>query len=150
MTAEPVFVDTDVLLYEWDARAEDKQRLAARWLAELWHTRRGRLSYQVLAEYYVTATRKLKPGLSAAAAQRNVRHYLAWHPVVTDSRLIEAAWDAQGEFRLSWWDALIVAAAKAARCRYLLTEDLQHGQDLDGLLVLDPFKTVPGEARLRR
>lgn len=143
MGAESVFVDTNVLLYEWDALAGDKHRRAAGWLAELWRTRRGRLSYQVLAEYYVTATQKLKPGLAAEAARRNVRTYLAWHPIVTDSRLIEAAWDAQDEFRLSWWDALIVAGAKAARCGYLLTEDLQHGQDLDGLVVLSPFKADP-------
>jgi predicted nucleic acid-binding protein len=143
MTAEPVFVDTNVLLYEWDGRAGDKQERATAWLGELWQTRRGRLSYQVLAEYYVTVTRKLKPGLAPSAARRNVRTYLAWHPVVTDSRLVESAWEAQDEFRLSWWDALIVAAAKAARCRYLLTEDLQHGQDLDGLLVLSPFKADP-------
>lgn len=143
MGAESVFVDTNVLLYEWDALAGDKQVRAASWLAELWRTRRGRLSYQVLAEYYVTATQKLKPGLAPEAARRNVRTYLAWHPIVTDSRLIEAAWDAQDEFRLSWWDALIVAGAKAARCRYLLTEDLQHGQDLDGLVVLSPFKADP-------
>lgn len=143
MGAESVFVDTNVLLYEWDALAGDKQRRAASWLAELWLTRRGRLSYQVLAEYYVTATHKLKPGLSAESARRNVRTYLAWHPIVTDSRLIEAAWEAQDKHRLSWWDALIVAGAKAARCRYLLTEDLQHGQDLDGLVVLSPFKADP-------
>lgn len=143
MGAEAVFVDTNVLLYEWDALAGDKQRRAASWLTELWRARRGRLSYQVLAEYYVTSTQKLKPGLAPEAARRNVRTYLAWHPIVTDSRLIEAAWDAQDEFRLSWWDALIVAAAKAARCGYLLTEDLQHGQDLDGLVVLSPFKADP-------
>jgi predicted nucleic acid-binding protein len=145
MSAEPVFVDTNVLLYEWDARAADKRERSARWLAELWHSRRGRLSYQVLAEYYVTVTRKLKPGMPAAAARRNVRTYLVWRPVVSDSRLIEAAWEAQDEFRLSWWDALIVAAAKAARCRYLLTEDLQHGQDLDGVLVISPFKADPAD-----
>jgi predicted nucleic acid-binding protein len=143
MNADPVFVDTNVLVYQWDARAGDKQERAMAWLTELWRTRRGRLSYQVLSEYYVTVTQKLSPGLAAAAARRNVRTFLAWHPVVTDSRLIETAWDAQDEFRISWWDALIVAAAKAARCRYLLTEDLQHGQDLDGLIVVSPFKQGP-------
>jgi predicted nucleic acid-binding protein len=144
MNAEAVFVDTNVLLYQSDARAGDKQTRARAWLEQLWRTRRGRLSYQVLAEYYVTVTRKLNPGLAPAAARSNVRTFLMWHPIVTDSRLLESAWEAQDDFRISWWDSLIVAAAKAARCRYLLTEDLQNGSELDGLLVISPFENEPG------
>jgi predicted nucleic acid-binding protein len=145
MTGELVFVDTNVLLYEWDARARDKQERANAWIRELWQSRRGRLSYQVLAEYYVTVTQKLKPGLAPASARRNARTFLAWHPVVTDSKLLEDAWSVQDEHQVSWWDALIVAAAKAARCRYLLTEDLQAGQQIDGLVIVSPFHTQPSE-----
>ena len=57
-----------------------------------------------------------------------------------DERIFAAAWSVQDRFRLSWWDALIVASARAAECSILLTEDLQHGQDLDGLRVVDPFQ----------
>ena len=117
MSVDSVFVDTNVLLYEWDARAGEKQERAAAWLAELWRTRSGRLSYQVLAEYYVIATQKLKPGLDVETARRNIRSYLVWHPVITDSALLESAWDIQDVFELSWWDALIVAAAKSAHSR---------------------------------
>jgi predicted nucleic acid-binding protein len=60
------------------------------------------------------------------------------------ARWLEALWE-QHRGRLSYWDAQIVAAARAGGCRNLLTEDLQHGQDLDGLLVMDPFE-VPPEA----
>ena len=65
MTA-PLFVDTNLLVYSRDARDAAKQERAAEWLDFLWDTRRGRLSRQVLQEYYVTVTRKLQPGLTVA------------------------------------------------------------------------------------
>ena len=143
---EPVFVDTNVLLYARDAGEPRKQPLAIEWLARLWERRTGRLSYQVLNEYYVTSTRKLKPGLPRGVAQADLRDLMAWGPVPTDAMMLEDAWSLEERFALSHWDALIVAAARAAGCRYLLTEDLQAGQELDGLVVIDPFTTGPGEA----
>jgi len=144
MTAT-VFVDTNVLFYNRDASERRKQPLASAWLDVLWQQRRGRLSHQVLNEYYVGVTRKLRPGLDPAAAQADVRDLMAWRPIGTDGPLLEDAWWLEGRFGLSFWDSQIVAAARAAGCRYLLTEDLQHGQDLDGLVVVDPFVTQPEE-----
>ncbi len=144
MTAT-VFVDTNVLFYARDASERGKQPLASAWLDVLWQQRRGRLSYQVLNEYYVGVTRKLRPGLDPAAAEADVRDLMAWRPIGPDGPLLEDAWWLEGRFGLSFWDAQIVAAARAAGCRYLLTEDLQHGQDLDGLVVVDPFATQPDE-----
>jgi predicted nucleic acid-binding protein len=63
--------------------------------------------------------------------------------VPVDRRTIEFAWNLQDRHSLSWWDALIVAAAQAAGCPYLLTEDLNHDQDLDGVRVVDPFRVEP-------
>jgi predicted nucleic acid-binding protein len=143
MSGERVFVDTNVLLYEWDAREPDKQARAMEWMRRLWENRRGRLSYQVLAEFYVTATRKLKPGMAPAEAQRNVRTFFPWRPVRTDHRSLERAWELQEAHDLSWWDALIVAAAERAACRYVLTEDLQHGAELGAVTIVDPFRTPP-------
>jgi predicted nucleic acid-binding protein len=142
MTA-PVFVDTNVLLYAVDTAEADKHRAAASWKADLWRSRRGRISYQVLQEFYVQAVRK-EPK-RAEAARSEVRDLFAWDPVAVDALLIETAWSLQDRFRLSFWDALIVAAAHAAGCRYLLTEDLSHGQDLDGVLVVNPFRLGPAE-----
>jgi predicted nucleic acid-binding protein len=144
MTAT-IFVDTNVLLYARDSSEPEKQPIAARWLEALWEQHRGRLSYQVLSEYYVSVTRKLRPGLDREIAQADIRDLMSWRPVRIDSQLLEDAWWLEGRFGLSYWDSQIVAAARAGGCRYLLTEDLQHGQDLDGLLVMDPFE-VPPEA----
>jgi len=146
MTAR-VFVDTNVLVYQLDSREPGKQAQAAAWLEHLWATHAGRISFQVLAELYVTLTRKLVPGLEEATARQVVRALWAWQPVRVDEKVLASAWAAQDRFGLSWWDGLIVAAARVADCSYLLTEDLQHGQDLDGLRVMNPFRVSPGDLR---
>lgn len=140
---DTVFVDTNVLVYVRDRTDEDKQRRAAAWMAALWETRRGRLSYQVLHEYCVTATSKLDPPRAAADVREDVWALRAWRPAPADYETMETAWTAQDRFGLSWWDALIVAAALGAGCRWLLTEDLQDGQDILGITVLDPFRHAP-------
>lgn len=134
-----VFVDTNVLVYARDGAEPEKQRAAARWMAELWATRRGRLSVQVLQEYYVTATRKLDPPRSRDSARADVVALHAWGPVPVDLVVLERAWALEGKYGFSWWDAQILGAALAARCTWLLTEDLQDGQDVEGLRVVNPF-----------
>jgi predicted nucleic acid-binding protein len=140
-TDSSVFVDSNVLLYAVDEADPDKQRVARNWRAELWKSRRGRVSFQVLGEFFVNAVRKQAAAREEARAE--VRDLLAWNPVVTDAALLERGWKLQDRYRLSYWDALIVAAAKVALCRYLLTEDLQSGQQLDGIEVVNPFLRSP-------
>lgn len=139
MTA-PVFVDTNVFVYRYDASEPEKQLRARDWLQFLWPQRSGRLSHQVLHELYVTLTRKLRPGIPAPDARRIVRDLALWQPVATELTTIERAWRLEERHRLSWWDALIVAAAQAGDCRVLLTEDLQHGQIFGSLQVVNPFE----------
>jgi predicted nucleic acid-binding protein len=134
----PVFVDSNVFLYAVDEADPNKQRIARKWREELWKSRRGRVSFQVLGEFYVNAVRKRPAAREEARAE--VRDLLAWNPVVTDAALLERGWKLQERYQLSYWDALIVAAANAASCRYLLTEDLQAGQRLDGVEVVNPFE----------
>ena len=141
-----VFVDTNVLVYARDASEPDKQPVAMNWLEALWSTRAGRLSVQVLQEYYVTVTAKLDPGLEPREARADVRRLGVWDPLPIDLSLQEDAWDVQDRYGLSFWDATIVAAARRLGCRNLLSEDLQAGQDLDGLVVVDPFASGPDVA----
>src|ERR1700690_608747 len=137
----PVFVDSNVFLYAFDEAHPDKQQAARNWRAELWKSRRGRVSFQVLGEFYVNAVRKQPAAREEARAE--VRDLLVWNPVVTDAALLERGWKLQDRYQLSYWDALIVAAARTALCRYLLTEDLQAGQELDGIEVVNPFLRSP-------
>jgi predicted nucleic acid-binding protein len=138
-----LFVDTNLLLYQFDTREPDKQVRARDWMEYLWSARTGLVSFQVLQEFYSIATRKLDPGLSAEEARKVVRALWAWRPMGVNERVFLTAWAFQDRFGLSWWDALIVAAARLAECSHLLTEDLQHGQDLDGLRVVNPFRVSP-------
>jgi len=140
MTA-PVFVDTNVLLYALDAANKAKQAAAQDWRAALWQTWLGRLSFQVLAEFYANALR-LKPS-ARDDARAEVRDLLAWNPVVVDAAVVELGWKFQDRYQLSFWDSLILAAAKLSACGYLLTEDLQAGQILDGIEVVNPFLRSP-------
>jgi predicted nucleic acid-binding protein len=138
-----VFVDTNVLLYRHDSTKPEKQEAAEAWLAHLWRTRSGRLSMQVLQEFYLNATQKLKPGLSRELARQEIRDLTTWHPLPVDLQVVADTWDLQDRYQLSFWDSLIAAAARLAGCRILLTEDLQHDQDLNGVRVLSPFIARP-------
>jgi predicted nucleic acid-binding protein len=133
------FVDTNVIVYGYDDSDPVKQKRAGLVMRKLWETRNGRLSFQVLQEFYVTVTRKLKPPLAHDRAREEIRDLLAWRPVRPGADLLEDAWQVEDRFGLSWWDSLIVASAKAAECGILLTEDLQDGLEIDGLRVMNPF-----------
>jgi predicted nucleic acid-binding protein len=138
-----VFVDTNVLVYAVDASEPEKQPRARAWLERLWRTSRGRLSEQILQEYYVTVTRKLSPGLPASRARDQVRRYSTWRTVDHDLGLLEHAWHFQGRFRVSWWDALVLAAARRQSCTHVLSEDFTHGADHEGMTVISPFARSP-------
>ena len=138
-----VFVDTNVLVYAWDASQPEKQPIAEEWVSALWESRSGRLSTQVLKEFYISVTGKLDPGLERAEARAQVDALGAWNPLPSDHSLLTASWDIEDRFGFSFWDSLIVAAAQRAGCSHLLTEDLQDSQDLDGTIVVDPFRHPP-------
>jgi len=140
---DKIFVDTNVLVYARDATDPQKQKMALAWMSYLWKTRTGRLSFQVLQEFYLTVTQKLDPGLEPERARRDVRLLFSWLPVQIDPRVIETAWYVQDRHRLSWWDALIVSAARLAGCRYILSEDFKSGQELFEIRIINPFQLSP-------
>ena len=138
-----VFVDTNVLVYARDARDPEKCERARTWMGHLWSSREGRLSAQVLNEYYVTVTGKLVPGLPPAEARADIERFLTWSPLPVDATLIRDALEIGEDGALSHWDALIVAAAQRAGCESLLTEDLADGRTIDSLTVINPFTHDP-------
>jgi predicted nucleic acid-binding protein len=144
MTAS-VFVDTNVLVYSRDARDSARHQRAREWVEFLWDTKRGRVSRQVLHEYYVTVTRKLRPGLPTEEARSDVRALFHWLSAVHPEVMIESAWIFQDRCSLSFWNALILGAAQATGCGFVLSEDLPAGQDLEGIRVVSPFLTRPSE-----
>jgi len=137
------FTDTNLLVYARDKSNPVKQQQAKKWLTALWQSQQGRLSTQVLNEFYVVVTQKLH--VDKAIARAEVQDFMRWQPIAIDSDVIEKAWTVQDVFQFSWWDSLIVASAQQSNCQYLLTEDLQHNQQLDSVKVINPFFVLPQE-----
>jgi len=144
---ERFFLDTNVLLYGSDPQDPVKQRRAQAWLNALWESGTGVLSWQVLHEFYVNATRKLRS--SAMQARSIVDVYVEWQPVDASHVLIQRAWHWMDKAHLSYWDALILAAAERRDCQWLLSEDFQAGQKLGSVTVVNPFRAFPDEFGLK-
>lgn len=150
MTAdERTFVDTNVLLYAHDASEIENQPIARALLEELWADRSGIVSTQVLQEFYVVATRKFDPPMRRSDARELVALYATWVVIQVDTALILDAATLEDRFQLSFWDALIVEAARRAGATRLVSEDLQDGRRIAGTVIEDPFAAVR-EADQRR
>jgi predicted nucleic acid-binding protein len=133
------FVDTNVLAYAYDRSETGKQPVAKAHLRMLWRNRTGTLSTQVLQEFYVVATRKLPAPMRRTTARRIVTLYAEWPVVRVDVALLLAASELEERHTLSFWDALIVEAARRSGATRLLTEDLQHGRVVGGVSIENPF-----------
>ena len=138
--AEPLtFVDTNLLACAHDPSEARKQPIAQALLEALWQDRGGVLSTQVLQELYVVTTRKFNPPMQRPAARELVALYAQWPVVQVDVPLILAASSLEARHTLSFWDALIVEAARRSGATRLLTEDLQSGRRIGGVQIENPF-----------
>lgn len=137
--SDRVFVDTNVLVYAHDVDAGEKHAAAARAVANLWESRRGILSTQVLQELYITLTRKVTSPVTGNFARRLIRNYLTWELVLNDGAIILHAGEIAENYLLSFWDGLIVAAAYSKNASIILTEDMNHGQIIEGIRIESPF-----------
>lgn len=136
--ARPWFVDTNVLLYVLDEKDRRKQRICRNSVDLLWKHNTGRISWQVLHEFYVNAVRKL--GVPATVARASVQTYALWQPLEASEGLLERAWHWMDRAQLTYWDALIVAAAERCSCDVLLSEDFSHGRRFGTVVVRNPFE----------
>jgi predicted nucleic acid-binding protein len=135
--ASRAFIDTNVLVYTDDRSSPSKQRLALEILSRNKQAKSGVVSLQVLQEYFVTVTRKY--GVDAADARRKVELFSAFDVFEPDLKDVLAAIDLHRLRNLSYWDALVVYSAKQAGCSVVLSEDMQHGQVIDGVRIVNPF-----------
>ena len=141
MNAE-VFVDTNIFLYAIDedpASAAKRERAQKLLLSERWGW-----SVQVVAEFFVNATSPKRPfRLSSTDAAALVETWLAYPTLPGTPDLVRDAISIHQRFQLSYWDAAILAAARRLGCHTVHSEDLNHGQDYDGVRVVNPFLAVP-------
>jgi predicted nucleic acid-binding protein len=134
------FVDSNILIYAHDIDAGTKQARAAQRLKELWESSLGRLSTQVLQEFYVNVTEKIKKPLGRSVAREVVRAYGLWIESQTTASTVLRASEISEASKLAFWDSMILAAAEQDGAGELLTEDLSHGQIIAGIRVVNPFR----------
>jgi predicted nucleic acid-binding protein len=136
---DELFVDSNILIYAHDADAGAKRQRAAGTLRELWEMRSGRLSTQVLQEFYVNVTQKIKTPIPKPLARETVRNYAPWVQSLITPQTVVRASEIGETWRLSFWDSMILAAAEQSRAAQLLTEDLKHGDVIAGIRIVNPF-----------
>jgi predicted nucleic acid-binding protein len=139
MSAE-FFLDTNILVYTFDATNSRKQDKARTLVEDALEHRTGTISYQVVQEFLNVATRKFARPLTARQAQ----HYLdaVLDPlcaVYASTGLYRKAIEIQERWRYAFYDSLIIASALASGCRTLYSEDLQDGQAVESLTIVNPF-----------
>jgi predicted nucleic acid-binding protein len=137
-----IFVDTNILIYAHDLDAVAKRKIAVAIVQELWEQQTGVISTQVLQEFYVNVTRKISTPLSKGKARGIIENYRYWQVEENSPATILSASEIEERYMLSFWDALIIAAASNANAAKILTEDLSHGQIIAGILIENPFRGI--------
>jgi len=135
----PVFFDTNVLIYSISqdaAEAEERERAIA-----LLQRDDGALSIQVLQEFYTQATRATRPHrLTHDMAAGLVKAWTRFRVQEMTLAVLESALEICAAHRFSYWDSAVVAAARALGCRELYTEDMSHGREVEGVMIVNPFR----------
>lgn len=133
------FLDTNILVCARDVSAGRKQEIAQAVVTQTFADGSARVSRQVLHEFYVKVTRELRPGLSAEEARSATEALEALEPCPLDQALLRQAWRIEDRHGLSFWDAMIVAAAMLSGCATLYSEDMSHDAQYEGVRVVNPF-----------
>ena len=134
------FIDTNILVYAYDADAGMKHTKAREVLLDCWENESGCLSTQVLQEFYVTVTRKLAKKISPLEARAVIETYCAWPIFLPTADDILAASEIEERYGFSFWDSLIVVGAQKLGATNLASEDLQDGQEIGSLNIINPLK----------
>ncbi len=137
--SDKFFVDTNILIYAYDTEAENKHLRCKNIIRELWNDDNGVISTQVMQEFYVNVTRKIPTPLSLEQTRRILAQYETWQVEVIDAPLINFASKIQERNRLSFWDSLIIATAIQGNVKILYSEDLNVGQIIEGIEIVNPM-----------
>ncbi len=138
------FVDSNILIYAHDRDAGVKRERAMAKLRELWECRTGRLSVQVLEEFYVNATQRLATPIARSTAREVIQTYGVWVRHATTVETVTRATELADLARISFWHALIVASAEQSAAEELLSEDLSDGQAIASIKVVNPLQPGHG------
>lgn len=136
------FIDTNVLVYAHDRSAGEKYERARKLLTNLWNSRQGCISIQVLQEFYVTMVKKISKTILSDSAARIITDLKEWNVHVPDVNDILYAIDIQQRNKLSFWDSMIICSAKKLNCDVIWSEALNHGQYYEEVVVMNPFEEL--------
>jgi predicted nucleic acid-binding protein len=139
--SDKYFVDTNILLYAHDVRAGPRHDRARALVEELWNTRSGVVSTQILQELVVNLRRKSAQPLTAKATREIVVDYVSWQVVVNSGDSILEALELEEQYQISFWDALVVQAARTSGAKVLYSEDLSDGQTYGSVRVVNPRRS---------
>jgi predicted nucleic acid-binding protein len=143
MRGDKVFLDTNIILYAYDVSAGEKHQIANKIVLDLWDSGLGVISTQVLQEFFVNVTQKIPKPLNIKLARDIVSDFLKWDVVINDGESIFEAIEILLRYRYSFWDSMIIEAARRSGAELLLSENLRHAQLIDGLTIENPFQTNP-------
>ena len=139
-----LFLDTNVLIYSQDLDEPEKYRAARRWFDQLRRTNTLVLSAQSVLEYYAVARRRFvhvsRPQLRSFA-----RSLLPLCRAPAGLAVAETAWKLEDQTGYGWYDCLLLASATESKCRYFVSEHLQHGRKIDDLTIISPSRVTPTE-----
>lgn len=134
------FLDTNILVYAYDRSAGIKHNLAAQLVEGCWENENGCLSLQVLQEFFVVVTQKIRTPLDWQSSRQIVSDLAHWRLHTPEASDLLQAIDLQQSYQLAFWDAMIIQSASCLGCRQLISEDLTHGQVFGEVQVVNPFK----------
>jgi predicted nucleic acid-binding protein len=141
--SDKYFVDTNILVYAHDSSAGDKHLRAKALVEDLWRSRSGVVSTQVLQELCVNLRRKVKHPVDLRTTREIVADYLSWNVVANTGEAILDALQIEEHYQISFWDALVIHAAESSGAIALYSEDLSHGQTYRGVRVVNPLRITP-------
>ncbi len=133
------FMDSNILVYAYDQQEPSKQRTAKSLLTEAIEKGNATISTQVMSEFFTIVTRKIRSPLSTDEAWEIIKMLTIFPVFHVDMAMVHRAIDTHKQYRISYWDSLILAAAERADCTTLVTEDLQHGGTYHGIRAVNPF-----------
>jgi predicted nucleic acid-binding protein len=136
---DKVFLDTNILIYAHDIDADIKHDVALSILKTIWEEETGIISTQVIQEFYVNVTRKIPNPIAPVQARGIILNYFSWQVEAVEPHTILSASEIEEKYILSFWDSLIIATASQSEAVKILTEDLNHGQIIEGVLIENPF-----------
>lgn len=133
------FCDTNILVYAYDRSAGAKRDVARRLAKSLWEKGEGVVSVQVLQELFVTLTKKVSLPVPVVQAREIVSDLLSWRVAEPTGEDVIEAIDMSARWRISFWDAMILAAARKTGASVVWSEDLKDGESYEGVVVRNPF-----------